>query len=166
VEIIDFKTNRFRGKSNHKPDSSEHTAQDGRTSTRKGRGAIKRDQLSFDFLDIAAVERDLLLQAEIEGAAIEYRVQMQAYALAALDLLPGVEKVRVTLHFLDPNVEVRLADELLDRETCAAAIDEVMAALVGKPSAERYPATPAEHCRVCNFVEMCAAGRDWLNKAK
>ena len=163
VEIIDFKTNRFRGKGNQKADSNEHTAQDGRTSTRKGHGAIKRNQLAFDFLDIAAVERDLLLQAEIEAAAIEYRVQMQAYALAALDLLPGIEKVRVTLHFLDPNVEVCLADDLLDRETCAAAIDEVMAALVGKPSAERYPATPAEHCRVCNFVEMCTAGRDWLN---
>jgi len=163
VEIIDFKTNRFRGKSNQKPDSNEGTAQDGRVVTRKGRGAIKRDQLSFDFIDIAAVERDLLMQAEIEAAAIEYRVQMQAYALAALDLLPGVERVQVTLHFLDPNVEVCLADELLDRETCSAAIDEVMAALVGKPSPERFPATPAEHCRVCNFVELCAAGRNWLN---
>jgi CRISPR/Cas system-associated exonuclease Cas4 (RecB family) len=162
AEIIDFKTNRFRGRSNQKPDLNEQIDRS-RAITRKGSGAIKRDQLSFDFLKIESEECDLLMQAEIEAAAIEYRVQMQAYALAAIDLLPGVERVRVTLHFLDPNVEVCLSDELLERETCAAAIDEVMRALVGKPSLERFPATPAEHCRVCNFVEMCAAGKNWLN---
>src|SRR5262249_16157907 len=110
VEIIDFKTNRFRGRSNEKRDFNEPVSQANRGAGRV-RGKDKRDQLAFDFLEIASVERDLLLQAEIETAAIEYRVQMQAYALAARDLLHGVERVRGTLHFLDPNVEVCLADE-------------------------------------------------------
>jgi ATP-dependent exoDNAse (exonuclease V) beta subunit len=163
VEIIDFKTNRFRGASRQKPVSDEPGSQDSRAVSRKRHENVRRDQLSFDFLEMAAVERDLLLQAEIEALAIEYRVQMQAYALAARDLLPGVEKVRVTLHFLDPNVEVSLPDELLERDACVVAIDEVMEALACKPAPERFPACPAAHCRVCNFVEMCSAGRQWVS---
>jgi ATP-dependent exoDNAse (exonuclease V) beta subunit len=163
VEIIDFKTNRFRGVSRQGSASHEPGSQDSRAATRKRRENVRRDQLSFDFFEIATVERNLLMRAEIEAMAIEYRVQMQAYALAARDLLPGVEKVRVTLHFLDPNVEMSLPDELLERDACAVAIDEVMEALACKPLPERFPASPAEHCRVCNFVELCSKGRQWLS---
>ena len=53
---------------------------------------------------------------------------MQAYALAVRELLPSLAnaKIRVTLHFLEPNVEVHLADELLERARCEQAIDEGM----------------------------------------
>jgi CRISPR/Cas system-associated exonuclease Cas4 (RecB family) len=102
------------------------------------------------------------MRAEIEAAATDYRVQMQAYALAARDLIPEVTSVRVTLHFLDPDVEVSLSDDLLEREVCAAAIDETMQALVSSSTPENFPCNPAEHCRICNFVEMCSPGRQWL----
>ena len=53
---------------------------------------------------------------------------MQAYALAVRELLPSLAnaKIRVTLHFLDPNVEVHLADELLEPRALRAGIDEAM----------------------------------------
>jgi ATP-dependent helicase/nuclease subunit A len=148
VEIIDFKTNRFRGRR----DSGVE-------------GKADRGQLSFEFIQPASeahVDRDLLMRAEIEAAATDYRVQMQAYALAARDLIPEVTSVRVTLHFLDPDVEVSLSDDLLEREVCAAAIDETMQALVSSSTPENFPCNPAEHCRICNFVEMCSPGRQWL----
>ena len=148
IEIIDFKTNRFRGR---------------RDSGLEGKA--DRGQLSFEFLKPASespADRGLLIQAEIEAAATDYRVQMQAYALAARDLIRDVAGVQVTLHFLDPDVEVCLTDELLDRKVCAAAIDETMLALVSSSSPESFPANPAEHCRICNFVELCWPGRQWL----
>ena len=148
VEIIDFKTNRFRG---------------GRDTGSEGKS--ERGQLSFEFLETASetdVDRDLLLQAEIETTAADYQVQMQAYALAARDLIPDVVNVRVTLHFLGPDVEVCLPDELLERETCAVAIDETMMALVSASLPEDFTANPAEHCRMCAFVDLCSPGRKWL----
>jgi ATP-dependent helicase/nuclease subunit A len=149
VEIIDFKTNRFRGGGR----SSEVPASAG------------RGQLSFDFLEPeseARIEKDLLVRAEIEAAASIYQVQMQAYALAARDLIPGVGNVQVTLHFLDPDVEISLAESLLEREVCAAALDETMLALVSSSLPEYFEPNPAEHCRMCKFAELCSAGRQWL----
>jgi ATP-dependent helicase/nuclease subunit A len=152
VEIIDFKTNRFRGRR----DSGVE-------------GKADRGQLSFEFLQPASearVDRDLLIRAEIGAAAMDYRVQMQAYALAARDLIPEVTSVRVTLHFLDPDVEVYLSGELLEREVCAAAIDETMLALVSSSSPENFPCNPAEHCRMCSFVDLCPPGSRWLAEAR
>lgn len=149
VEIIDFKTNRFR--------STRNTGWD---------GMAERGQLSFEFLKSASeanVDEDLLMRAEIEAMAADYRVQMQAYALAARDLIPGVVNVRVTLHFLGPNVEVGLPDELLERDACASAIDETMMALVSASLPEDFTANPAEHCRICAFVDICSPGRKWLS---
>ena len=155
VEIIDFKTNRFRGR----PDSGP-----GRYST-GGTAKPGRNQLSFEFLQVEPeeqVDRNLLMLAEIEAAAADYQVQMQAYALAARDLIPEATDVRVTLHFLDPDVEVYLTEDLLDREACVVAIDETMQALVSSSLPESFPPDPEAHCRVCNFVAMCAPGRQWL----
>lgn len=152
VEIIDFKTNRFSG--------------------RRGSGVAgkaDRGQLAFEFLqpaNEARVDRDLLIRAEVEAAAADYRVQMQAYALAACDLISEVAGVRVTLHFLDPDVEVCLPDELLGRDVCARAIDETMLALVSSTSPESFPSNPAEHCRICSFVGLCPPGSRWLAEAR
>ena len=148
VEIIDFKTNRFRGSRHSEVNSKAH-----------------RGQLSFDFLQTIAeedVERDLLMKAEIEATAAEYQIQMQAYALAARDLIPEALDVRVTLHFLSPDIEVCLPDELLGRDACAAAIDETMEALVSSSLPGDFEANPAVHCRVCNFIDLCSPGRQWL----
>ncbi|HSE38525.1 MAG TPA: PD-(D/E)XK nuclease family protein, partial [Blastocatellia bacterium] len=149
VEIIDFKKNRF---------------QQNRGAGRDGKAGP--GQLSFEFSESVPevnVDRDLLMQAEIEATATDYRVQMQAYALAARDLIPDVVNVRVTLHFLGPDVEVSLPDELLEREACAVAIDETMRALVSSSSPEDFTASPAEHCRICAFVDLCPPGRKWLS---
>ncbi|HSQ19493.1 MAG TPA: PD-(D/E)XK nuclease family protein, partial [Blastocatellia bacterium] len=167
VEIIDFKTNRFRARGDTGSNFDKRSFNAESTTPHKTQKRAALDQLSFQFLQPALERddgRDLLMRAEIEAAAIEYRVQMQAYALAAQELIPDVADVRVTLHFLDPDVEVCLAKELLEGEVCASAIDEIMAALVSSFLPESFPANPARHCRVCNFVEMCDAGREFLRE--
>jgi CRISPR/Cas system-associated exonuclease Cas4 (RecB family) len=102
------------------------------------------------------------VQAEVQAAAADYQVQMQAYALAARELIPGIANVRVTLHFLDPDVEVSLPDVLLDPEACAKAIDETMLNIISSSSPENFPPHPAEHCCACSFTELCPTGRHWL----
>ncbi len=151
VEIIDFKTNRFRGK---KIAGGKALKGD----------ALKHGQLSLDFLAQESSEsnRDLLVQAEVEATAIDYHAQMQAYALATRELIPGVTDVRVTLHFLDPDVEVRLPEALLDHEACAKAIDATMLSIVAASLPENFPPQPADHCRPCSFKELCPPGSRWL----
>jgi ATP-dependent helicase/nuclease subunit A len=169
IEIIDFKTNRFRGRRNAGMDGRRGTAEAEQTGALKPQEKADREQLSFEFLQPEAEARtdyDLLMRAEIEAAAADYQVQMQAYALAARDLIPEVASVRVTLHFLDPDVEVCLPDEMLEREACVTAIDQIMLSLVSSSAPGSFPANPAEHCRMCNFVEMCPPGRRWLAEAR
>jgi ATP-dependent helicase/nuclease subunit A len=169
VEIIDFKTNRFRGSRDTGMDGGRGMVGAEQTGARKVPGRVDRGQLAFEFLQPdseARADYDLLMRAEIEAAAAEYQVQMQAYALAARDLIPEVASVRVTLHFLDPDVEVSLSEELLEREACATAIDEIMLSLVSSSAPGSFPAHPAEHCRVCNFRELCPPGRRWLSEAR
>jgi hypothetical protein len=103
------------------------------------------------------------LQAEVDATASDYRLQMQAYALAMRELTPSVSRVKVTLHFLDPNIEVSLPDALLEREAASRAIDEAMTALVGSSGPESFQTRPARHCRVCNFLALCEPGRIWLS---
>jgi hypothetical protein len=80
-----------------------------------------------------------------------------------------VRTLRATLHFLDPNREISLADELLDSSAAAQAIDEAMqtiAAIDSTLDAALFPPLPAAHCRTCNFLELCPAGRDWLRETQ
>jgi hypothetical protein len=161
VEIIDFKTNRFR----RERDGIKPLGQNpGFGKQRVVKKSLNQDQLSFGFLepDPESPERDLLVRSEVEELAVDYRIQMQAYALAVRDLIPNVVAVKVTLHFLDPDFEVSLGDDLLDRETCAAAIDRSMSGLVSSTSPDEFPVNPAEHCRICNFLDLCIAGRQRL----
>jgi CRISPR/Cas system-associated exonuclease Cas4 (RecB family) len=105
---------------------------------------------------------------QAESLAHDYQLQMQAYALALRELLPQsvrVNSLRATLHFIEPNLEVTLAPDLLDHDNCMRMIDEAMlqiASLEGTLDAEAFPPLPATHCRICNFLELCPAGRDWL----
>ena len=119
------------------------------------------------------------IDEQVSVLAADYQLQMQAYALALRELLgiktgSGSDRVRssltinslrATLHFLDPNIEISLAASFLEQEVCSRAIDEAMTtitSLEGLLDAERFPPFPAIHCRICNFRDLCPAGRDWL----
>jgi hypothetical protein len=191
VEIIDFKTNRFP-RSGRKEFSLGPQAESGlggeigapvnqppRPSSRAGRGAPAQTiagQTAFDF-DVAPFEdvpasslalADDSLDSQIESAARDYRLQMQAYALAFRELLPSdvrINSLRVTLHFIQPNVEKTLAAELLGEEACARAVDEAMAKLVsldGTIDAEDFPTITSSHCRTCSFLDFCSPGQEWV----
>ena len=144
AEIIDFKTNRFHAR-------------------REAPGTSEREQLAFDFAGVARLQPSSL-EAEVDAAARDYRLQMQAYALAVRELMPAIQPVKVTLHFLDPDIEVSLPHALLDREAAARAIDEAMAELVSSTAPESFQTRPAGHCRVCNFLDLCQPGRRWLSE--
>jgi ATP-dependent helicase/nuclease subunit A len=159
IEIIDFKTNRFRGHK-LKPDATRDAQ---RAPSRES--TSEAEQLSFGFLEPgrgASRDQELLMQSEIRAAADDYQIQMQAYALAARELIREAGSIRVTLHFLDPNVEVSLPEELLEADACARAIDEAMMSIVSSSTAASFPARPADHCLVCSFSQVCAPGREWL----
>ena len=106
------------------------------------------------------------MSAALRTTSEDYELQMQSYALAVRELLPSLEdvKIRVTLHFLEPNVEVHLADELLAPSQCEAAIDAAMLRIVSSSDPGDFPVKPAPHCRACNFLRLCAGGRDFLSR--
>jgi hypothetical protein len=94
---------------------------------------------------------------------------MQAYALALRELFRSdavkVNSLRATLHFLDPNLEISVDAALLEPTVCAKAIDEAMqqiAILDGTLDADQFPPEPATHCRICNFVDLCPAGKNFM----
>ena len=72
--------------------------------------------------------------------------------------------MRVTLHFLGPNVEVHLADELLELERCASAIDEAMQRTIYSADPADFSVNTAPHCRMCNFLSVCNAGKEWVTE--
>ncbi|HMH45718.1 MAG TPA: 3'-5' exonuclease, partial [Pyrinomonadaceae bacterium] len=182
VEIVDFKTNRFppqpkRQSGDGKRATIVMTSIPVRVSTSDARAA--QGFLNFEASPVAVnevaenglEEPDASLEQRIKTAADDYQLQMQAYALALRELLPAdasLRSLRATLHFIDPNVEVAVAAALLDRDTCASAIDDAMntiAALDGTLDADQFPPLPATHCRMCNFQDLCPAGREWLRGA-
>jgi hypothetical protein len=168
VEIIDFKTNRF----STPPTSSLKIIG---SATANAAVMTAAGQTSFDFDAVVAESSTeasstfaASLDEQAQRIARDYQLQMQAYALALRELVPAeihVRTLRATLHFLDPNIEISLAAELLDHGTSARAIDgamETIAVIDGTLEADLFPPLPATHCRTCNFLELCAAGRDWL----
>jgi hypothetical protein len=182
VEIIDFKTNRFRSRSldiTTPPAVKLRTPSLGpRASRPPRRGATTNtgNQIAFDFsatedshgaLKTAPNDSSLSQNDEILRVASDYQLQMQAYALAVRELLPTLtgdrHRLKVTLHFLDPNVESNLPQELLSPAECTRSIDEAMREIVSARDPENFPIHPARHCRMCNFLELCAGGREWLS---
>src|SRR5439155_19702713 len=107
-----------------------------------------------------AAETDVALEAQIETASRDYRLQMQSYALALRELLPAnlrVDSLRATLHFIDPNVEVSLRANLLELDTCASMMDNAMVkidALGGTLDAQIFQRAVAAHCRLCIYGEL------------
>ncbi|HEY2962530.1 MAG TPA: UvrD-helicase domain-containing protein [Pyrinomonadaceae bacterium] len=144
IEIIDFKTNRIRATKTTEPAPAPPP---------------KQTQFAFDFAPKESISAALLTTSE------DYELQMQSYALAVRELLPSLSEARmsVTLHFLEPNVEVHLAAELLEPAQCEAAIDEAMLRIISSADPADFPVKPAPHCRTCNFLSLCAAGRKFLS---
>ena len=145
IEIIDFKTNRITATAPPEPKAL--------------RAPAKNTQFAFDFEDPSKTEA-------VHTAAEDCELQMQAYALAVRELLPWLEenKLRVTLHFLEPNIEVHLSDELLDPARCKQAIDEAMQRTIYSNDPEDFPVKTAPHCLMCNFLRVCAAGKEWAGE--
>lgn len=203
VEIIDFKTNRFRaGKKKSEVARVAASVTHAAVATKKVESDSQPSQGFFDFERVAEEEvsvdipagsssstSEWSIEEQIKTTTRDYQLQMQSYALALRELLyqtahiserasgaPEVSadaglkinSLRATLHFIDANVESVLPAELLDDATCAQAIDKAMAmiaALDGTLDAERFPPTPATHCRMCNFLELCPAGKEWLRSS-
>ncbi len=154
AEIIDFKTNRIRV--NLPP-----IVQPAATAKRS-----KAAQFAFDFESeaesTAPAAPDPETNTIIEINARDYEVQMQAYAHAVRELIPAIKRVRVTLHFLQPNVEVHLSNELLDPSRCEQAIDSAMLRIVTSADPAQFPVKTAPHCRMCNFLRICNSGKEYL----
>jgi ATP-dependent helicase/nuclease subunit A len=159
IEIIDFKTNRIMfDKSENPPEPLPRRIR-----------APKGGQFAFDF-EVESppmpVNRHPSLEEALKTAAEDYQLQMQAYALAVRELVPSLSsaKIRVTLHFLDPNVEVHLADDLLERDRCEQSIDEGMQRTIFSSDPSNFPVKTAPHCRMCNFLSVCTAGKEWVRE--
>jgi hypothetical protein len=191
VEIIDFKTNRLRpqraGGSASTPTPGPRASRPHRVEGDTGlsvagvsragrpRSQYKVEQIAFDFNAPAArpeeiVANEFSVEDRVRIAASDYELQMQAYALAVVELMPSlvpaVSSITSTLHFLEPNVEFHLADNLLDLATCVRAIDSAMMEIVSSSKPAHFPVRPATHCRMCNFLGICPAGRDWLSSRR
>jgi ATP-dependent exoDNAse (exonuclease V) beta subunit len=183
VEVIDFKTNRLSRQAASQKTRAQVMTASGRTLKSGAGSASQPAQGLFDFESVPeevateegsgngiATDSDASLTAQAETLARDYQLQMQAYALALRGLLPGdvrVDSLRATLHFIEPNLEVALAPELLEHDTCVRMIDDAMlqiASLDGTLDAELFPPFPATHCRMCKFLELCPEGREWLRK--
>jgi ATP-dependent helicase/nuclease subunit A len=180
VEIIDFKTNRFSA-NDSKRRRPELLAEPGATaiSTATARASQANFQSPQGVLDFESPQVQFIAEApkpekapslasQIETVARDYQLQMQSYALALRELLAAdarINNLRATLHFIDPNVESRVPLELLRHGLAGRAIDDAMltiASLDGTLDAERFPTTANSHCRMCNFKDLCPAGREWL----
>jgi ATP-dependent helicase/nuclease subunit A len=158
VEIIDFKTNRFRPPAQMGATQPQTTAAAATSLQAKpapkpstpraeiGEKASKPAQALFNFESVSeevpahvtpsakvlVVEPELSIEEQAENVAHDYQLQMQSYALALRALLPEdarINSLRATLHFIDPNVEISLPVSLLDQETCARAIDDAILAI-------------------------------------
>jgi len=154
AEIVDFKTNRIRV-------DLPVIVQEPPAKKRRLRSA----QFAFDFEpEPEPPPIDAATNNIIEIAARDYQLQMQAYAHAVRELVPSLanSKIRVTLHFLDPNVESHLSDELLEPARCARAIDEAMMRILTSADPAHFPVKTAPHCRMCNFLRVCTAGKEYL----
>jgi hypothetical protein len=192
VEIIDFKTNRLSGSKSTSllgtrapsPALGDAFAQGMSISENSGsvsfhksgrdpRGPSKRvEQFAFDFSapdeKPRAVTPDSSVDERVASAARDYQLQMQAYTLAVRELVPVLHgsKVISTLHFLEPNVEFHLTADLLSPEACREAIDEAMMNIASSGEPTEFPVHTATHCRMCNFLGICNAGRSYVRSMR
>ena len=185
IEIIDFKTNRMNppaalvreGAISHAPTAPQGLPT-AALKTKRGRAQATAapNQFAFEFSEAQPKERPVAIdprpaslpsiEKQVRIAASDYQLQMQAYALAVNELMPEVTskscRVRATLHFLHPNVEWSLPQEILTPEVCAASLDEAMQQIINSCGPEDFPVRPARHCGMCSFLRICYAGRQTM----
>ncbi len=142
---------------------------------RRPRSQDKVDQIAFDFdAEVTGAEvitaGEFSLEDQVRIAASDYQLQMQAYALAVRELMPALiqegSAIISTLHFLEPNVEFHLGSDLLAPDACSRAIDEAMIAIVSSREPAQFPVRPHTHCRMCNFLGLCPAGREFVRSLR
>jgi ATP-dependent helicase/nuclease subunit A len=166
VEIIDFKTNRLRPLTSGSPTSTGALV-----TPERPRSKYAVEQIAFDFnapvtKPAAVVATEFSLEDQVRIAASDYRLQMQAYALAVSELMPELTRpgssIISTLHFLEPNVEFHLDADLLLPDACVRAIDAAIVDIISSGEPAQFPVRTAVHCRMCNFLGICPAGREWV----
>jgi len=177
IEIIDFKTNRFSPPAKRTGKRATRAMASAQATSSQARVVTSQGQASFDFeaeaetavVTEVVVEPSPPIADQVQRTALDYQLQMQAYALALRELFGSdsvkVKSLRATLHFLDPDLEISLDAALLEPTVCAQAIDDAMkqiAILDGTLDADQFPPEPATHCRICNFVDLCPAGKNFL----
>ncbi|MDQ3666721.1 MAG: UvrD-helicase domain-containing protein [Acidobacteriota bacterium] len=153
-----------------------------RMQARRLRSQHSAAQFAFDFSEPELAPKETTTTVEfaesaspsladqIRLVASDYQLQMQAYALAVRELMPDLvragSEIKVTLHFLDPNVEFYLTEDLLEPSACVRAIDHAFLQLTSSREPEHFPVRPAPHCRRCNFLQICAGGREWIAESR
>jgi ATP-dependent exoDNAse (exonuclease V) beta subunit len=185
VEVIDFKTNRLTQKlsatqsasssslgprASRPPDVENEARLSVMAGKRAGRPRSQQavEQFAFDFNAPAPKSIEVTqssIDERVRSAAADYQLQMQAYALAVRELmptLPGGSTIISTLQFLEPNVEFHLPAEMLAPDVCKRAIDDAMMKIVSSGEPGEFPVHTAAHCRMCNFLGICSAGRDYV----
>ena len=185
VEIIDFKTNRFRRVASPKAPGNRVRIGDASEGLHNvnlppAHGA----QFAFDFsqteeteavplatpAETAEMSESANLDQQILLTVSDYQLQMQAYALAVRELAPGLIRkgstLRVTLHFLDPQREFQIDEKLLAPNVCSAAIDEAMRSIISSGQPQEFPVHTGDHCRMCSFLDICSGGREWLRSTR
>jgi hypothetical protein len=144
-------------------------------SGRDARGPSKKvEQFAFEFDAPSEKPRTLTSELSVDErvaiAAADYQLQMQAYVLAVSELAPSVltngSRIVSTLHFLEPNVEFHLTAELISPEACRGAIDEAMSLVISSAEPREFPVHTAAHCRMCNFLSICPAGREFVRELR
>ncbi|MGH9873367.1 MAG: UvrD-helicase domain-containing protein [Pyrinomonadaceae bacterium] len=191
VEIIDFKTNRLSrnlsvgesaSSSSLGPRSSRPPGLEVETQLSPGKERLagraqsqhKVEQFAFDFNAPMESRQEVVppessLDDCVRSAAMDYQLQMQAYALAVRELVPSLMEsstVISTLHFLEPNVEFHLTADMLSPETCRRAIDDAMLKIISSAQPGEFPVHAAAHCRMCNFLSICSAGRGYVRSMR
>lgn len=179
IEIVDFKTNRMtQPKQQIKiayPSSEPGSPTPSPVKTRR-KTQSPPNQIVFDFsmpvipsTQSANASVRVNLTEQVAALADDYSLQMQSYALAVRQLLPKVAAdapITATLHFLQPNIEHHLSPELLTEAASGQALDDAMLRLVHSVSPHEFPVIPEIHCRTCNFLDACYAGRQWLRNQR
>ncbi len=172
LEIVDFKTNRLRHqKAKDRAMKNEVTVSSPKAVVNAGFRAGS-DQIAFDFS--ARVEEvrsaEPSVDDQVRAASSDYLLQMQAYALAVRALMPAIGEaglsISCTLHFLEPAREFRVPEHLLAEEECVRAVDNAISEIISSSQPGHFPVRTAMHCRTCNFLGICPAGREWLHSTR
>jgi hypothetical protein len=91
-----------------------------------------------------------------------YKLQMQLYALAVRRLLPQVNMVSATLHFLEADGAYSYPDSDMDFETCKASCSRAISNLAAAERNRQFQPHVGVHCRRCGFLEYCIEGKSAL----